>query len=148
MQADTWALWDDDTDLDTPFFHDPSFLTTAFENHAAGKYIDVNCWVFTPWHVFSLVGQIDQSTGLGFDLGHLLTTQDHDLECYVQLVRTDSPTPIHQQITSTAPFGGPLAHSIDGSSRTRSTASHRVWSRSVGRAKLATWRTARTNPPR
>ena len=92
VQASTWHLWNDYRGLDKlPFYDPPNNLKVAFQNYEAGKYIDVHCWVFTPWSFLELLGDIEVSFGLGFELQYFLTTQSHDLEFYVQLRRTNRP---------------------------------------------------------
>ena len=63
-----------------------------FLGGAQGKYIDIHCWVFTPWSFLELMGKVVSGFGVNFELGHFLTTQDHDLEFYVQLVKTETST--------------------------------------------------------
>jgi SAM-dependent methyltransferase len=89
VAADTWALWDDYSLADDlKFFHGPEYLDIAYEHFHAGKYIDIHCWVFTPWSFLEVMGKLTPLFGLDFELAHFLTTQDHDLEFYVQLVKT------------------------------------------------------------
>ena len=93
VRADTWALWDDYAKLDEfPFFHDPSFLSLAARHYAEGRYVDVHCWVFTPWSFLDVLGQAVKETGLGFDLESFQTTSSHDLEFYVRLARVARST--------------------------------------------------------
>jgi len=93
VRVDTWALWDDYAKLDDyPFFHDPSFLSLAAQHYAEGRYVDVHCWVFTPWSFLEVLGQTVKETGLGFDLQSFQTTSFHDLEFYARLVRVARPT--------------------------------------------------------
>jgi predicted SAM-dependent methyltransferase len=93
VSADTWALWDDYKLADhLKYFHGPEFLNVAYEHFQQGKYIDIHCWVFTPWSFLELMGKVISGFGVNFELGHFLTTQDHDLEFYVQLVKTETPT--------------------------------------------------------
>lgn len=93
VRVDTWALWDDySTVQDLPFFHGPSLLNHAAIHHAEGRYVDVHCWVFTPWSFLSTIGRIVSETGLGFDLQYFRTTSFHDLEFYVRLTRVPKST--------------------------------------------------------
>ncbi|WP_108862019.1 methyltransferase domain-containing protein [Ruegeria sp. Alg231-54] len=93
VSADTWRLWDDYTSIDNlEYCHPPEFIDEGLRAFERGQYVDVHCWVFTPWHFMRLMGLIVSETGLCFDLRYFLTTQDHDLEFYVQLERTNSPT--------------------------------------------------------
>ena len=92
VSADTWALWDNyKLADDLKYFHGAEFLDIAYEHFHQGKYIDIHCWVFTPWSFLELMGKILPRFGLSFELGRFLTTQDHDLEFYVQLVKTETP---------------------------------------------------------
>nr|WP_246712652.1 methyltransferase domain-containing protein [Rhizobium sp. BK399] len=89
-RADTWKLWDNYSWADhAPYFHDDSFLPHAMEKWQDGEYVDVHAWVFTPWHFMHLMDRMTSEMGLKFDLCYFLTTQDHDLEFYVQLERSD-----------------------------------------------------------
>ncbi len=86
VAADTWKMWEDYTVVDSfPFNNPPSLLEVAAREIQEGKYIDVHCWVFTPWHLLDLLGRIVRATGLGFDLDHFATTPSHNLEFYVRL---------------------------------------------------------------
>jgi len=93
VKADTWGLWDDYTLADhLQYFHGPEYLSLAAREHAEGKYIDVHCWVFTPWHFMHLMGRMVSEMRLNLNLSYFLTTQDHDLEFYVQLEKTTALT--------------------------------------------------------
>lgn len=93
VKADTWALWDDYSRLDDfPFFHDPTFLSLAALHYAEGRYVDVHCWVFTPWSFLEVIGHAVKETGLGFNLQTFQTTPYHDLEFYARLVRVTQST--------------------------------------------------------
>jgi SAM-dependent methyltransferase len=93
VTVDTWALWDDYRRVqDAPFAHGPEFLDLAHEHYHQGQYIDVHCWVFTPWSFMELMGRITAEIGLSFKLVHFVTTQSHDLEFYVALRKSDEPT--------------------------------------------------------
>ena len=92
VTADTSALWNDySASQRFKFCHGPEYLELAQRRFNEGLYIDVHCWVFTPWSFFSLLGRIIATNGLGFDLKYFLTTQTHDLEFYVQLERVEKP---------------------------------------------------------
>jgi SAM-dependent methyltransferase len=92
VSADTWALWDNyKLADDLTYFHGADYLDAAYEGFQQGKYIDIHCWVFTPWSFLELMGNIVSRFGLKLELGHFLTTQDHDLEFYLQLVKTETP---------------------------------------------------------
>jgi len=81
VTADTWKLWDDCALADhLDYHHGPEYLSLAAREYAEGKYIDVHCWVFTPWHFMHLMGRMVNEMGLALDLKYFLTTQDHDLE--------------------------------------------------------------------
>lgn len=93
VSADTWALWEDYSKVDSvPYAHGPEFLNVAYDHHLAGKYIDIHCWVFTPWSFMGLMGKITDAYNLGFNLSHFLTTQSHDLEFYVALQKSNEKT--------------------------------------------------------
>jgi glycosyltransferase involved in cell wall biosynthesis/SAM-dependent methyltransferase len=92
VRADAPALWEDYQTVETlPFCHGPEFLALAAEHFAEGRYVDVHCWVFTPWSFLDTLGCIVADTGLGFDLQYFQTTLPHDLEFYVRLVRVGRP---------------------------------------------------------
>ena len=93
VSADTWALWDNyKLADDLKYFHGVEYLDIAYQHFHEGRYIDVHCWVFTPWSFLELMGKIISSFGLEFELARFLTTQDHDLEFYVQLVKKKGPS--------------------------------------------------------
>lgn len=91
VEADTWSLWDDYTVSERfKFSVGPDRLIRVTNRFQEGHYIDVHCWVFTPWSFIALMGQIVRETELAFDMSYLLTTQSHDLEFYVQLTRVEA----------------------------------------------------------
>jgi predicted SAM-dependent methyltransferase len=93
VQADCYKLWDNyEIVNDLPFVHSAAFLTLAAEHYQEGRYIDVHCWVFTPWSFLETLGRIAREENLNFDLEYFKTTQLNDLEFYVRLVRVPSPT--------------------------------------------------------
>ena len=93
VKADTSELWENYALADhLHYYHGPEFLSLAAREHAEGKYIDVHCWVFTPWHFMHLMGRMVREMGLNFDLRYFLTTQDHDIEFYVQLEKVTALT--------------------------------------------------------
>lgn len=93
VAADTWKMWEDYSIVKTFVFNHPaSLLEVAIDDIRAGKYIDVHCWVFTPWHFFEILGEIIATTGLGFDLDHFQTTSPFDLEFYVRLKKVSVST--------------------------------------------------------
>ena len=60
---------DDYSAVDTlPFHHGPEYVTLGNTHHAEGRYVDVHCWVFTPWSFLQTLGHIVAETGLGFEL--------------------------------------------------------------------------------
>ncbi|MET4277752.1 MULTISPECIES: methyltransferase domain-containing protein [unclassified Bradyrhizobium] len=94
VQADTYRLWDDYACVpELKFHHGPEFLELAAREFNEGKYIDVHCWVFTPWSFMDLIRRITSEVPhLNFNLAYFLTTQDHDLEFYVQLEKVAAGT--------------------------------------------------------
>jgi SAM-dependent methyltransferase len=93
VKADCHALWKDYAVVaNLPFVHGPEFLSLAAEHYAEGRYIDVHCWVFTPWSFLQTLGRIAHEGKLGFDLRYFHSTLVNDLEFYVQLVRAPSPS--------------------------------------------------------
>ena len=93
VQADTWALWADYSLSErVPYFHGAEFLDIAYAHFYEGRYVDVHCWVFTPWSFMSIMGEITSHFNLGFRLNHFLTTQLNDLEFYVELQKSDRAT--------------------------------------------------------
>jgi predicted SAM-dependent methyltransferase len=100
VSANTWALWDDyAVSKDFKFCHGPEFLALAQEHFDQGLYVDVHCWVFTPWSFLELLGQIAKVSNVAFDVGYFLTTQSHDLEFYVHLTRVDVPSTDWQAVS-------------------------------------------------
>ena len=95
VRAETWHLWEKyDFVKDLQFYYGPDRLTEAQRDFEAGKYIDVHCWIFAPWWFMELMHRITLAVpSLRFDLVHFLTTQDHDLEFYVQLEKVETTTP-------------------------------------------------------
>lgn len=88
-EAECWHLWDDYALAeDLPYIHGPEFVEDAARKYAAGEYIDVHCWVFTPWHFLRLMGKITAKYDLGYDLKFFQTTPSHDLQFMVQLEKT------------------------------------------------------------
>jgi predicted SAM-dependent methyltransferase len=93
VQADTSKLWENYSLADhLPYHHGADLLALAAGEHSQGKYIDVHCWVFTPWHFMHLMGRMVRELGVDFDLRYFLTTQGYDLEFYVQLEKTTTLT--------------------------------------------------------
>jgi SAM-dependent methyltransferase len=93
VNVDTFALWDDySIASDAPFAHGPEFLDIAHQHYHEGRYIDIHCWVFTPWSFMHLMGQISERIGCDFMVSHFMTTQPHDLEFYVALKKSDART--------------------------------------------------------
>jgi SAM-dependent methyltransferase len=91
--ANTHALWDDYSVADhSSRVHGPEFLDLAYRQYGEGKYVDVHCWVFTPWHFLRIVGRMVEEMGLPFDLRFFLPTPRHDLEFYVQLEKVQTVT--------------------------------------------------------
>jgi len=87
--VETFHLWEDYRRAERiPYAHGPEFLSLAAREFATGKYVDVHCWVFTPWSFITLVGWMCRDHGLNVDLAHIGTTQRHNLEFIVQLRRT------------------------------------------------------------
>jgi SAM-dependent methyltransferase len=87
VQAECHALWTDSNPAALRFHHSPDYLSLAANHYAEGRYIDVRCWVFTPWSFLKTMGRIVAETGLGFDLEYFRPTSVNDLEFYVRLVR-------------------------------------------------------------
>jgi SAM-dependent methyltransferase len=88
VQADCYGLWADYRGVnELPFCHSPAFLSLAAEHYAEGRYVDVHCWVFTPWSFLGVLGQISANEGLGFELEYFDTTHVNDFEFYVRLTR-------------------------------------------------------------
>ena len=91
VEADAWSLWDDySISRQFKFCVGPDRLVRVTNRFQEGHYIDVHCWVFTPWSFVDLLGRIVEASDLAFDLSHLMTTQSHDLEFYVQLTRVEA----------------------------------------------------------
>jgi SAM-dependent methyltransferase len=86
---ETYHLWDDYTRaLRIPYIHGPEYLDLAARQFAEGLYIDVHCWVFTPWSFLRLLGWICKEHGLDVDLSYFATTQQRLLEFNLRLTRT------------------------------------------------------------
>lgn len=93
VQADCYSLWTDSSSTnELPFFHIPDYLSLAAEHFKEGRYVDVHCWVFTPWSFLELLAKVTQDEGLGFDLEHFETTNVNDLSFFVRLKRVAQPT--------------------------------------------------------
>jgi SAM-dependent methyltransferase len=93
VTADTWKLWENYGEADhLHYHHGPEFLELAQNHFAQGRYVDVHCWVFTPWHFMRLMGRMVKEMKLPFDLRFFMTTQEHDLEFYVQLEKVNLPS--------------------------------------------------------
>lgn len=103
VRADVGTLWLDYAKADEcPFYHDPSFLSLVDSQYAEGRYIDVHCWVFTPWSFLQNLGKIVEETGLGFDLAAFQTTPARHLEFYVRLVKVAKSTTNWQALAANA----------------------------------------------
>ncbi|WOJ89516.1 methyltransferase domain-containing protein [Methylocapsa polymorpha] len=64
-----WHLWEDFRIVrDVKYTHGPELLAVAARQYEAGNYIDVHCWVFTPWSFLDLMGWMTQEFGLYYDL--------------------------------------------------------------------------------
>jgi SAM-dependent methyltransferase len=88
VHADCFQLWQDHSiSSDLSFCHSPAFLSLAAEQYAEGRYIDVHCWVFTPWSFLELMGRISVEEHLGFEIAYFDTTHVNDLEFYIRLIR-------------------------------------------------------------
>ncbi len=92
VRADVAALWNDYSRVEELPLFPESFLGAAATDYAAGRYVDVHCWVFTPWSFLKTLGRIVRETGLCFDLGGFQTTSSHNLEFFVRLVRAPRST--------------------------------------------------------
>jgi len=103
IAADTWKMWEDYSIVDSfPFHNPPSLLEVAALHMQEGKYIDVHCWVFTPWHFLEMLGKIIKTTGLGFDIDHFETTPAYELEFYVRLKKVSSSTTLWEDTAAEA----------------------------------------------
>jgi SAM-dependent methyltransferase len=92
VQVDTWSLWENFASADDlRYIHGPEYLELAQRHFFEGRYVDAHCWVFTPWSFLECIGHLVAKFGLDFELGRFLTTQDHDLEFYVQLIKRPNP---------------------------------------------------------
>lgn len=86
VSADAWALWSDYSSVKGLKFNNPPELAElAAREHGQGKYIDVHCWVFTPWHFLEVLGVLIEEFSLPFELCHFKTTPKFNLEFYVRL---------------------------------------------------------------
>lgn len=86
VKVDAGELWRDysigrDAHRATP----PTAVQTIFEQWRDGRYIDVHCWVFTPWSFLRLIGWINRKFGLHYELKWAEPTPHNQLEFYVQL---------------------------------------------------------------
>lgn len=90
---ETYHMWDDYSLVkNLPYCHGPEFLELGAREFSAGKYVDVHCWVFTPWSFLSLIGWMCRDHGLDVDLARAGTTQKRNLEFTVHLRRTAGGT--------------------------------------------------------
>jgi len=86
-------LWEDHTvGRAFGFVHDDETIRRIVRKYDAGIYVDVHCWVFTPWSFLALIGDIVREAGLGYDLKYFLTTQPHSIEFYVHLEKQGRST--------------------------------------------------------
>lgn len=93
VTADAWKMWEDYSIVEKfPFNNPPSLLDVALDDIRSGKYVDVHCWVFTPWYFLEVMGKIAAMFDFGFDLDHFETTPSHDLEFYVRLKKVSLST--------------------------------------------------------
>jgi len=91
VSANCHQLWENyEASGSLNFCRDSAFLQLAAQHYSEGRYIDIHCWVFTPWYFLETLGRIMEDTKMGFDLQYFQTTMSHDLEFYVRLVRVSS----------------------------------------------------------
>lgn len=85
------SLWQRKPDLNTNPVGWPSHIVREkIDAYLRGEYVDVHCWVFTPWQFISLLGHITTKYNLNYDLRYFRTTQPNEEEFHVQLVKTNS----------------------------------------------------------
>ncbi|ABS15444.1 class I SAM-dependent methyltransferase [Brucella anthropi] len=85
------TLWEAKPDLNANPVGWPSHVVQEkIKAHLRGEYVDVHCWVFTPWQFLSLIGHIVSRYDVGFDLRYFRTTQPNEEEFHVQLEKVKS----------------------------------------------------------
>jgi SAM-dependent methyltransferase len=88
VQVHTNQLWRDHTiGREAPRTASADIAPVVSEQWHRGEYIDVHCWVVTPWSFLDIVGRIVTRYGLGFRLRLAEPTPLNHLEFYLQLER-------------------------------------------------------------
>lgn len=94
VQVHTNQLWRDHTiGREAPRTATADIAPLVSEQWRQGEYIDVHCWVVTPWSFLAIVGRIVTQYGLGFRLRMAEPTPLNHLEFYLQLERSSPGAP-------------------------------------------------------
>jgi len=89
VSADAGKLWSDTSAAQqTRKIFSAANCVDVVKRHAAGEYIDVHCWVFTPSSFLDLIRTTIERSGLHFRVSFFKTTPARQLEFYVQLEKT------------------------------------------------------------
>jgi SAM-dependent methyltransferase len=84
-------LWDDYRRVkDVKYKFGTDVIESGWRRYMAGEYVDIHCWVFTPWSFLDLIGWITREYGLAFDLFHFAPTAYCDFTFVVQLRKNPS----------------------------------------------------------
>jgi hypothetical protein len=65
-----------------------SVVQAKIDDYLKGEYVDVHCWVFSPWEFIRLIGNICDTCGIHFRMVHFLNTKLGDEEFHVQLQKS------------------------------------------------------------
>jgi len=87
------AVWNGTLDSDAIAIGWPAEIVNRWiERHQNNEYVDVHCWVFTPWSFLALIGKIAAKYQLPLGLRYFWNTQPYEEEFHVQLAwNTASP---------------------------------------------------------
>jgi SAM-dependent methyltransferase len=84
-------VWDGTLNLDEcPIGWPAETVRSVIDDYLAGNYVDVHCWVFTPWRFIDLLGGTLQKYEIPFDLLRFANTKRGDEEFHVQLKKQRS----------------------------------------------------------
>jgi predicted SAM-dependent methyltransferase len=90
-KIDTWQAWDNYESInEAEPHHNLADLKHALDQFEKGEYVDIHTTVFTPWSFFEFMKTVQDEFQINFKLVDFLTTQDHDLEFYVVLQKSES----------------------------------------------------------
>lgn len=70
--------------------HPRSNIPRLIEKHRSGEYMDVHCWIFTPWTFLRLTKEVCERYHLAMGLRRFVPTHRMRLEFFVQLEKLPS----------------------------------------------------------